>query len=333
MDTNAGLRWGILSTALIATQKLIPALKRCAGVEVSAIASRNLARARQIAAEHDIACAHGSYEALLADAEVDVVYNPLPNPLHVPLTLAAMRAGKHVLCEKPMAMNAAELEVLRPFVTQVHLQEAFMVRHHPQWLAVRDHLRAGLIGELRYAQMPFSYYNADPGNIRNRADLGGGAIYDIGCYIVAAGRWFFGAEPQRVAATIAHDPALGTDRCASGVLDFGDDRQMTFTVATQAARWQWLALVGTAGRIEIEVPVNAPAERPCRHLVANADGERWITLPPVDQYQLQVEHFSHRVRTQRPDASGLDDARAQARVIDALFAAAASGRFETVATD
>ena len=325
------LRWGILSTALIAVQKVVPALKRCTGVEVTAIASRDTARAGEVAAALGVARAHGSYEALLADAEVDVVYNPLPNPLHVPLTLAAMRAGKHVLCEKPMAMNAAELDVLRPYASLVHVQEAFMVRHHPQWLAVRDHIRAGLIGELRYAQMPFSYFNADPGNIRNRADLGGGAIYDIGCYAVAAGRWFFDAEPIRVVATIAHDPVMGTDRCASGVLDFGGDRQMTFTVATQAARWQRLALVGTEGRIEIEVPVNASAERPCRHFIANPDGERWIVLPAVDQYQLQVENFSRLVREQAPDAAGLDDARAQARVIDALFASAASGRFEPVA--
>ena len=329
----ATLRWGILSTALIATQKVIPALRRCAGVEVTAIASRDGARAAQAAAALGITRAHGSYEALLADSEVDVVYNPLPNPLHVPLTLAAARAGKHVLCEKPMAMNAAELRALRPYARRVHLQEAFMVRHHPQWLAVRDHVRAGLIGELRYAQMPFSYFNADPANIRNRADLGGGAIYDIGCYAVAAGRWFFDAEPVRVAAMIAHDPAMGTDRCASGVLDFGEDRQMVFTVATQAARWQRLLLVGTTGRIEIEVPVNASAERPCRHFVANAEGERWIALPAVDQYVLQAEAFTRLVREQPPDASGLDDALAQARVIDALFASAASGRFEAVARD
>ena len=324
------LRWGILSTALIATQKLIPALQRCPGVEVTAIASRDGARAAEIAARIGIARAHASYEALLADPGVDIVYNPLPNPLHVPLTLAAARAGKHVLCEKPMAMNAAELLALEPFAARVHLQEAFMVRHHPQWTAVRDALRAGRIGTLVYAQMPFSYHNVDPANIRNRADMGGGAIYDIGCYAVAAGRWFFDAEPARVIATIDHDPALGTDRCASGVFDFGDGRQMVFTVATQAARWQRLLLVGSSGRIEIEVPVNAPADREARWLLVDAAGEAWQHTPAVDQYLLQVQAFSQQVRERRPDGAGLDQAFAQMRVIDALFASAASGRFEAV---
>ena len=324
------LRWGILSTAKIGLDKVIPALQRCERCEVVALASRDADRAAQAAKSLGIAYAYGSYEALLADPEVDAIYNPLPNHLHVPLTLAAMQAGKHVLCEKPMALNAAELEVLRPLTGQVHLQEAFMVRHHPQWIAAREAIRAGAIGNLVYAQMPFSYFNADPLNIRNIADIGGGAIYDIGCYAIAAGRWFFEAEPARVACLIDRDPTMTTDRCASGIFDFGGGRQMVFTVATQATRFQRLNLVGTTGRIEIEIPVNAPPDQACRWLLSNGQGERWHSEQVVDQYTLQGDAFARLVLEQVPDASGLDAAQAQMRVIDALFAAAASGRFESV---
>ncbi len=330
MSTTPKLRWGILSTAKIGLDKVIPALQRCIDGEVVAIASRDAERAAQAARRLGIARAHGSYEALLADPEVDAVYNPLPNHLHVPLSLAAMRAGKHVLCEKPMAMNAAELELLRPLCGQVHLQEAFMVRHHPQWLAARQALRDGAIGRLVYAQMPFSYFNADPHNIRNIAAIGGGAIYDIGCYAIAAGRWFFEAEPARLACLIDRDPAMATDRCVSGIFDFGAGRQMVFTVATQASRLQRLYLVGTTGRIEIEIPVNAPPDQACRWLLANAEGEQWQSEAVVDQYTLQGDAFARLVRGQRPDASGLEAALAQMRVIDALFAAAASGGFVAV---
>ena len=213
------VRWGILSTALIATEKVIPAMRGCSTLEVAAIASRSQPAADAAATSLGIPTAYGSYEALLADPTIEAIYNPLPNHLHVPLTLAAVRARKHVLCEKPMALRAPELDVLRPYASTVHIREAFMVRHHPQWAEVRELVRQGAIGELRYLHIPFSYFNDDPRNIRNRADIGGGALLDIGCYAVAAGRWFHEAEPERVVATIDRDPALGTDRLASGLLD------------------------------------------------------------------------------------------------------------------
>jgi predicted dehydrogenase len=208
-----------------------------------------------------------------------------------------------------------------------------MVRHHPQWIAVRDEIRRGTIGELRYVQMPFSYFNVDPGNIRNRADVGGGALYDIGCYAIVAGRWFFEADPERVIATVDRDPRFGTDRATSGLLDFGRGRQLAFTVATQAARYQRVQLVGTRGRIEIEIPFNAPPDKPCRYWIADAtaldaSGTREVVLPVADQYQLQAEAFSRAVREERPDARGLDDAIMNMRIIDALFASEKSGRLE-----
>ena len=192
------VRWGILSTAGIATKKVIPGMLKSKVLVVLGLASRDLQRAKAAAAELGIARAYGSYEAMLADPDIEAIYNPLPNHLHVPLTLAAAQAGKHVLCEKPMAMNAAELEALRPYASKVHLREAFMVRQHPQWIDVRDRVRRGAIGELRFMQVGFSYFNDDPSNIRNQADIGGGALYDIGCYAIVAGRWFFEAEVRQV---------------------------------------------------------------------------------------------------------------------------------------
>jgi predicted dehydrogenase len=327
------VRWGILSTALIGTQRVIPGMLKSRELTVAAIASRELARAQAAAAALGIPTAHGSYEALLSDPAIEVVYNPLPNHLHVPLTLAALQAGKHVLCEKPMAMNASELEVLRPHARQLHVREAFMVRHHPQWIAARDEVRRGTIGELRYVQVPFSYFNADAANIRNRADIGGGALYDIGCYAVVAGRWFFERDPLRVIAAVERDPRFGTDRATSGLLDFGDGRQLAFSVATQAARYQRVQLVGTERRIEIEIPFNAPPDKPCRYWIADpaaldAGGMREVVLPVADQYQLQAEAFSRAVREQAPDTQGLDDAIANMRILDALFRSERSGRFE-----
>jgi len=327
------VRWGVMSTALIGTQRVLPGMRKSRTLQIAAIASRELAKARAAADELGIPTAYGSYEELLADPTIEAVYNPLPNHLHVSMTLAALKAGKHVLCEKPMAMNASELELLRPYAGKLHVREAFMVRHHPQWIAVRDEIRRGAIGELRYVQMPFSYFNVDPGNIRNRADIGGGALYDIGCYAITAGRWFFESDPERVIATVARDPNFKTDHTTSGLLDFGGGRQLAFTVSTQAARYQRIQLVGTTGRIEIEIPVNAPTEEPCRYIVDDAgaldgSGCRTVTLPVADQYQLQAEAFSHAVHHEAPSAAGLDDAQMNMRIIDALFRSEQSERFE-----
>ena len=251
----------------------------------------------------------------------------------MPLTLAALQAGKHVLCEKPFAIDAAELEALRPHTARLHLREAFMVRFHPQWLALRERVRAGEIGKPRYLQVPFSYFNDNPADIRNQAAAGGGALYDIGCYAIVAGRWCFGAEPQRVVAAVDRDPVFGTDRLTSALLDFGEARHAVFSVSTQAVRHQRLDLVGTQGRLELEIPFNAPLDAPVRlHHdpgTALAGGQRTtVTVPASNPYREMAASFSHAVRHETPDASGLDDAVAIARVIDALFRSGRSGRFE-----
>ncbi len=329
--------WGILSTARIGIQHVIPAMRASPLVELHAIASRSQSAAEGAARSLGIAQAYGSYEELLADPAIEAIYNPLPNHLHVPLTLQAAAAGKHVLCEKPVALSAAQAESLRAASRRVHIEEAFMVRHHPQWQRARELVRAGRIGTPQAVQVFFSYFNDDPGNIRNQPGIGGGALFDIGCYAVLAGRYLFECEPLRAVSLVDRDPQLGTDRLTSALLDFGSGRQAAFTVSTQSARFQRVQVVGTRGRIELFIPFNAVRGGEMRLAVddggqLDGSGITVETLVACDQYQLQVEAFSRRVRDAagpRPD--GIDDAVAQARVMDALWLSERTGRWEPVA--
>ena len=322
------LRWGILSTAKIARTKVIPGIARAPNSEVVAIASRDPDAARAVAAAHSIPRAHGSYEALLADPEVDAVYIPLPNHLHAPWTIAAAEAGKHVLCEKPLALTAAEAETMIAAADRagVALMEAFMYRHHPSWLAVREVLASGRIGELVSVQSWFSFYNDDPTNIRNRLETGGGALYDIGCYCVNLSRMLFDAEPDRVTGAIARDPLGGTDTVVSGILEFGD-RFATFTASTRAEDDQRVHVYGTRGRISVEIPFNIPPNLPTRVLVA-AGGDppaapdvETLTFDALDPYTAEAQRFAEAVLSGQPVPVPPADAVANLRVIDALFAA------------
>jgi predicted dehydrogenase len=330
--------WGVLSTAKIGRDRVLPGMRKSDLLEIRAIASRDEARARSAAEALGISKAYGSYDALFADPEVEAIYNPLPNHLHVPLTLAAAAAGKHVLCEKPIALTADEATALRAAAGKVLIAEAFMVRFHPQWLRARELLREGRIGALRAVQMFFGYNNVDPANVRNKADIGGGGLYDIGCYAIVAGRFFFDAEPARGLALIDRDPAFRTDRLTSGLVDFGDGRRLDFTVSTQIAPHQRLQLCGSKGRIEIHIPVNAPQGAPTRISIDDCSslegtGISTETLPASDQYQLQGEAFSRAVRGEIALPYGIEDAIANMRVIDALFRSERSGRWEDVARD
>lgn len=328
------LRWGLLGTARI-NRMIIPPLRVSPANRLLAVASRDPGKAAAYAREWGIERAHGSYEALLGDPEVDAVYVPLPNHLHAEWSIRAARAGKHVLCEKPIALDAAEAEQLRAAAGKVLIAEAFMVRFHPQWLRARELVRDGRIGTLRVVQMFFGYRNLDPANVRNRADIGGGGLYDIGCYAIVAGRWFFGAEPVRAIAHVDRDPEFRTDRLTSGLVDFGDGRRLDFTVATQVAPHQRIELSGSNGRIEIPVPVN-PAQGAATRLFVDdctsLEGAGVVTeaLPPADQYELQGEAFSRAVRGTAPLQFGVDDAIANMRAIDALFRSERSGRWEPV---
>lgn len=329
------VRWGILSTSSFAEGKFIPGLRKSPDIDVAAVASRDVGRATEYARRNGIATAYGSYEELLADPSIEVIYNPLPNNLHVEWTKRAAEAGKHVLCEKPMGINAEELNVLLPLTEKVHIAEGFMVRFHPQWTETRDLIRSGAVGRVTHIHVAFSYTNTDANNIRNIASVGGGALYDIGCYAIVASRWFLEAEPKRVAAVCDIDPSFGTDRLTSALLDFGDGRTSNFSVSTQSVPHQRVHIFGTEGRIEITLPFNQPLDGPAIYFVHNggsADGldATRHEVSTTDQYTSQGEVFSRRIREERPTSEHLLDAMTNMRIIDAVFASAKSGRFETI---
>lgn len=330
------VRWGILSTANIGMQKVTPAIQKSPSSEVVAIASRDAAKARAAADELGIEKAYGSYEELFADPEIDAIYNPLPNHLHIPMTLAAARAGKHVLCEKPIALSAAEAEQLRQVPEGIIVLEAFMVRFHPQWARAREIIRSGELGDIRSINAVFTYFNADPNNVRNMADIGGGGIMDIGCYPITAGRYLFEAEPKRVVSLVERDEKFGTDRLASVMADFGGGRQLNFTCSTQTAGHQRVQVLGSKAKLEIVIPFNAPADT--RTAITIDIGEpfdgslaRREILPAVDQYTEQAEAFAQAVLGNKPLPWDTEDAIASMRVIDAIFESERSGGWADVA--
>ena len=318
------VRWGIVSTANIGVAKVIPGIMKSAHSEVVAIASRELGKAQAAANALGIPKAYGSYEALLADPDIDAIYNPLPNHLHVDITLAATRAGKHVLCEKPMGLNAKDAERLRDCPKDRLVLEAFMVRFHPQWHRARDIVRSGELGQIRAVRAVFSYFNTDPANVRNIAEIGGGGILDIGCYPVVGSRFIFEAEPKRVVALVERDPVFKTDILASVLADFGGGRQMSFTCSTQSVGHQKFEVIGTKGRVEIIIPFNAPPDTPTALIIdtgATMDGSlaRREILPACDQYTEEAEAFALAVLGRKSLPYGIEDAIQNMRILDAIF--------------
>jgi predicted dehydrogenase len=325
------LKWGILSTANIGTQKVIPAIQKAGNCEVAAIASRNIESAEKAAAELGIPKAYGSYTEMLDDPGIQLVYNPLPNHLHVPWTIKALEAGKHVLCEKPIGLNTREaeelLQVSRQF-PKLKLMEAFMYRFHPQWGKALQLIGEGKIGRVKAIHSFFSYYNTDPANIRNIAGIGGGALMDIGCYCIQFARFIYGNEPLRVVAQTERDPEFKTDIITSGMLDFGNGQSSLFTCSTQLQPFQRAQIVGTMGRIEIEVPVNAPPDRLVKVSLFTGDKSKEMFIGPADQYTLQAEAFANAVLNNEPVPIAFDDAVNNMKVIDALFASAETQAWE-----
>jgi predicted dehydrogenase len=322
------VRWGILGVARIATVKVIPAMQRGAYSDIVAIASRDLQKARSAAGDLGIPRAYGSYEQLLADPEIEAIYNPLPNHLHVPWSIRAAEAGKHVLCEKPVSMTVAECRTLIDARdrTGVKIGEAFMVRTHPQWLRARELVRSSEIGDLRAVMTAFSYNNRDPKNIRNVEEWGGGALMDIGCYPIHLSRFLFGEEPTRALGLIDRDPEMRIDRLTSAVLDFPSG-QAVFTCSTQMVPYQRVQILGTRGRIEVEIPVNAPPNRPGRIFVDNGadvfgSGMRTEQFDVCDQYTIQGDLFSKAVREGGEPPVQLEDSIRNMAVIEAVFRSA-----------
>jgi predicted dehydrogenase len=322
------VKWGVLGVAKIATVKVIPAMQQSEWSEVTAIASRTLEKAQQAASSLGIPKAYGSYEELLSDPEIEAIYNPLPNHLHVPWSIQAAEAGKHVLCEKPISLTVAECRELIAARDQtgVKIEEAFMVRSHPQWIRARALAKSGEIGDLRAMTMAFSYNNRDPQNIRNIPDYGGGALMDIGCYPILLSRFVFAQEPTRVLGLLERDPEMGTDRLTSGILEFPAG-QSVFTCSTQMVPYQRTQILGTLGRIEVEIPVNAPPDRPQRIFV-DVGEIRTEEFPICNQYTLQGDEFSRAIREGCEVPAPLEDALRNMSVIEALFRSAQTGKWE-----
>ena len=329
------LRWGVLSTAAIGLKKVIPAMQLGEMTHVTAIASRDRAKAEEPARALGIEKVYDSYEDLLADPQIDVIYNPLPNHLHVPWTIKAAEAGKHVLCEKPLSLTVAEARTLLDVQarTGVRIGEAFMVRAHPQWLRTRELIAEERIGKLRSIQGFFSYTNVNPANIRNIPEYGGGGLMDIGCYPINISRFLFGEEPLNVMGIIDRDPEMKTDRLTSAILNFPSG-QSIFTCSTQLVPYQRVNVFGTKGRIEVEIPFNAPNDRPSRIFIDDGrdlfgGGISTETFPTCDQYTIQGDAFSKAVIENTAVPVPLEDAIKNMAVIEAIFRSGASGKAET----
>jgi len=321
------IRWGVLGAARIAINKVIPGMQKGEWSDVTAIASRDASKARAAAEQLKIPKWHGSYDELLADPEIEAIYIPLPNHLHVPWSIRCARAGKHVLCEKPIALSADEARTLIPVrdAAGVKMGEAFMARTHPQWIRARDLVRSGRIGDLRVFSMTFGYFNADPANVRNIAEWGGGALMDIGCYPITLSRMMFGEEPVRASGSMERDPTFKTNRLTSAILEFRSGR-CVFTCSTQLTYYQRAQIFGTKGRVEVEIPVNAPADQVSRIFV---DGEV-EEIPPCDQYTIQGDLFSRAILEDGAVPVPIEDAVHNMAVIDAIVRSASTGRSEEI---
>jgi predicted dehydrogenase len=328
------VKWGVLGVASIATRKVIPGMQKGQWSEIAAIASRDPEKAKGAARDLGIPKSYGSYEALLADPEIEAIYNPLPNHLHVPWSIRAAEAGKHVLCEKPVALNAAEtLDLMRARARSgAKIGEAFMVKTHPQWLRVRELAQSGAIGQVKSITTIFSYYNRDPHNVRHRPEWGGGGLLDVGSYPITLSRWLFGEEPLRVTGALELDPDFGTDRLASGIMEFSSG-QSVFACGTQTNYYQRMELLGTTGRLAVEIPFNAPNDRPTQITVADGmalyGGKVEVEqIPACDQYTIQGDAFSRAIRADTEVPVPLEDALGNMKVIDAIFRSAKSGKWE-----
>jgi predicted dehydrogenase len=326
------IKWGILSTAKIAVEHLIPAIQESENGSVYAIASREIQKAKDVADKLNIPVNYGSYGELLKDDTIDAIYNPLPNHLHVPWTLKAMEAGKHVLCEKPIALNSSEAESLlektREF-PDLKVMEAFMYRFHPQWEEVRSLIDTGEIGELESIHAVFTYYNDDPENIRNWPEMGGGGLMDIGCYCISVSRFLYGQEPDRVFGELDIDPGYGVDRKASGILSFGD-QSATFTCSTKIENSQKVVVYGSKGMIEIETPFNPQGDKGALVHVVKEGKRRTVETEAVDQYRLQIDAFNHSILNNSAVPTPLEDAVANMKVIDAIFKSGEEGTSQIV---
>ena len=325
----AKVSWGVLSTANIGTEKVIPAMQKGTYSEINAIASRDLNKAEQAAKKLGISKAYGSYEELLADKDIEAIYIPLPNHLHIEWTIKSLKAGKHVLCEKPVGMNYAEAVHLQNEIKNFPKQkvmEAFMYRHHPQMQKVKELINNGKIGDLRTIHTMFSYYNDNPNDIRNMADIGGGGLLDIGCYCISISRFLFDAEPKQVCATIEYDPKFKTDHLVSSILKFENGNSL-FTCSTQMNPHQFAKLQGTKGKIEIEFPFTPSFDKKEKLTLGSGDNKEEIIFEPTNHYTIQGDMFSQAILNDTKVFTPFNDAVANMKVIDKIIESSKLGKW------
>ena len=318
---NKKISWGVLSTARIGVQKVIPAMQKGKYSEITAISSRKIKTAQKAARELGIPKAYGSYEEVLRDKEIDAVYIPLPNHLHVEWTIKSLKAGKHVLCEKPIGLNSKEAVYLKKQVSRfptLKVMEAFMYRHHPQWNKIKGLINNGDIGQLKTVHSIFSYYNVNPKDIRNQPDIGGGGLLDIGCYCISVSRLLFNSEPEKVCGSVEYDTKLKTDRLASGVLRFRNGIA-TFTCSTQLTSYQHVSVFGTEGRIEIETPFTPMPDQSSKITLYNGGKIKEIVFKPCNQYTIQGDLFSQAILNDSEVYTPLEDGVANMKVIDGVI--------------
>lgn len=307
---------------------MLPAIRRAHNARVVAIASREPERAQQAAATHDIPRAHPSYAALLQDSDVDAIYIPLPNSLHTEWTVAALAQGKHVLCEKPLALTTAEVDAIRRAASDKGLVvlEALMYRFHPQTARVQELIRSGALGEVQAITAAFTYHVPNPNDIRLKAALGGGVLYDVGTYCVSVARLVAQAEPDRVYGSARVGPASDVDEVFSGMLHFPQGIHAGLTCALHAPRDQWYRVTGSEGTLIVPIPFAPGLED--RELIVRRGWQRGketeerITVPGADQYQLLVEHFADCILNGTPSALPLGETRANIAVVQALHESA-----------
>lgn len=329
------VRWGILGTAAIAREAVIPGMLKepyNAVAEVVGVASRDLSKAQAVADRYRIPRSYGSYQELLADPQIDAVYIPLPNHMHVPYAIRSLEAGKHVLCEKPIALSVAEAETLVEAGRRhprLKLMEAFMYRHHPQWRWAREVVDSGQLGEVRTIQSFFSFYDDNPDSILHQPNYGGGGLMDIGCYPISLSRFLFRDEPLRVAGILEVDPQFGVDRLTSGIMEFAAGTS-TFTCSTRIVPHQRVNIFGTEGRAEIEIPFNAPADRKCRAWIERDEQVLEVQFDVCDQYGIQADLFSRAILDDTAVPTPIEDAVANMRVIEALVRSGTSRSWQNV---